>query len=598
MSAPSPSSQTGELMALTVTVDGTAFDSDRLISVETWSAANKIPRARLVIFDGDAATGKFPLSESDMFKPGAKVVIAAGYGSGSQPIHSGTIIRHSIRIAPGASSQLIVETADPLLAMTLARDNAISPQSADSDLISALVSANGGTIGANEAATTPVEAMVQYDSSDWDLLLLRAEAGGCVVLVDSARVDIVSPTDGGDAVLQLEYGNSLISFEATADASLVYGDDAVQSRSWSYAAQAVSQDGAGAAGVTVPGNFAPADLAGVFAVSPLLQQSAGLLDDAALAAWSSARLMRARLAQVQGKATFQGSAAIAPGKFVALAGVGERFNGNAFVSAVSHSIQGGTWRTSVEFGMAPEAFASRRTDIASPPAAGLVPPVRGLQIGQVKQVATDPTGNFRILVTLPLVGGEEGIWARLGQFYASNGFGAGFFPEIGDEVVLGFMDGDPANAVILASVYSSGRAPAYPPDETNDIKALVTRYKLEISFDDQNKVLKIKTPKNRLVQLDDTNDNMTLSDGYGNSIVMAQDSVSIVSGAKLNLTSQTDMTIKSGAGLAISAGTKLSLSAPEIAVSADSNCAIASNGMGSVKAAADLVVSGALVKIN
>jgi Rhs element Vgr protein len=598
VTAAPPSLESGERVALTITVDGTAFDSDRLLSVETWSGVNRIPRARLVIYDGDPATGEFPLSQSETFKPGATVVIAAGYGSGSQPLHSGKIIRHAIRISPGAAAELVVETADPLLAMTLARHSAVSTQSADSDLIAKLVAANDGTMGTNEARSAPVEALVQYHASDWDLLLIRAEASGCLVIVEASRVDVVSPADGGEAVLQLAYGDSIISLEATADASLAYADDAVKSHAWNYADQTVAEGGAAAAGVTLPGNFAPAEMAGVFGVSPFLQQTAALLDEDALGAWSTARLMRARLAQVQGSATFQGTAAVKPGTFVALAGVGDRFNGNVFVGGVNHSIAGGLWRTRVELGLAPESFASQRPDVAAPPAAGLVPPVRGLQTGIVKQVATDPTGNFRVLVTLPLVGGDDGIWARVGQFYASNGFGAGFFPEVGDEVVLGFMDEDPGNAVILASVYSSGRAPAFPPDEGNDLKALVTRYKLAISFDDENKLLTIKTPKGRLIQLDDTNNQLTLKDGYGNSMVMAEDSVSIVSAAKLNLSSKTDMTISSGAGLTVTANAKLSLHGLDVAINADSSCAIASNAMASLKAAGELAVSGALVKIN
>ena len=53
---------------------------------------------------------------------------------------------------------------------------------------------------------------------------------------------------------------------------------------------------------------------------------------------------------------------------------------------------------------------------------------------------------------MPLIEGDSGVWARLSGFYASKTFGSVFYPEIGDEVILGFMDQDPANPIILASV--------------------------------------------------------------------------------------------------------------------------------------------------
>ena len=52
----------------------------------------------------------------------------------------------------------------------------------------------------------------------------------------------------------------------------------------------------------------------------------------------------------------------------------------------------------------------------------------------------DPDSQFRILVSVPLFDPNgEGIWARLTNFYSTNGAGIFFLPEVGDEVVLGFL---------------------------------------------------------------------------------------------------------------------------------------------------------------
>lgn len=598
MNAPSPALASGEPLALSLTVDGEAVDTDRLVSIETWSAANRVPRAKLVLFDGEPDTGKFPLSESATFVPGAKVTVAVGYGSDSKTIHSGVVVRHSIKIEPGSSAQLVVETADPLLKMTLSRNSTLAPKSGDSDLIAKLVRAAGGTMGKNDAKSTQIETMIQYHASDWDMMLLRAEASGCVVIVDNGKADIVSPSDGGNAVLSLTYGDSIMSLEATADAVPEYSDGAVQSQAWSYNQQKVDKGTATSKAVTAPGNFTAAKLAGVFEVDTFMQQSAASLTQDQLGDWSTARLLRAKLARIQGSARFQGNAAAKPGTFVTLGGVGDRFNGDAFVGGVRHLVRDGSWWTTVQLGMAPDSFASQNPDIAAPPAAGLVPPIRGLHTGQVKQVSQDPNGDFRVLVTLPLVEGSDGVWARLGQYYASSGFGAIFYPEIGDEVVLGFMEEDPAAPVILGSVYSSKRKPTYPPNDANDIKALVTRQKMEIWFDDKDVILHIKTPAGRIVKLDDKAKEVQIADPFGNYVLMKQSSVDIYSAGDLNITAAKNMTIKAGMKMDVSAGTEYDLKSPQIKVDADLKYSINAGAQGEVKSGAMLTVQAALVKIN
>jgi uncharacterized protein involved in type VI secretion and phage assembly len=398
-------------------------------------------------------------------------------------------------------------------------------------------------------------------------------------------------------VLELGYGESIVALEAMIDATPEYADGAVKGRSWSYSKQKLTESGAASASVQVPGNLKPATLAGVLGVEQTMEQSAALLDQTALEDWSTARLIRAKLAQLQGSVRFQGSALVKPGKFVKLDGLGDRFNGKAFVSAVRHVLRDGDWMTIAQLGMAPETFASERA-VAAAPAAGLVPPIRGLHIGQVKQVDEDPTGDFRVLVTLPLVEGEAGVWARLAGFYASKTFGSVFYPEIGDEVILGFMDADPANPVIIGSVYSSARAPTYPPNKANDKKAIVTRSKMEITFDDKDVVLEIRTPGGRIVRLDDKAKEIRIDDPFGNYMLMAQSNVELHSASNMKISAAQNMTISAGMKMDVSAGTEYALKSPQIKVDADLQYAINSGAAGEVKAGAMLTVQAALVKIN
>lgn len=598
MTASSPARKTGLPLAFTVTAAGTVIDSTRIVSIETWSQANRIPRARIILYDGEADNGEFPFSEGDCFVPGAEITIAAGYESDLDQIHAGVVVRHAVRILPGAAAQLVVDTADPLLKMTLARHSAVTQKATDAALISALVQASGGTVGTNKAGKDEAEAFVHAHASDWDLILLRAEASGCLVVVDNKKVDIISPTASATPVLLLEYGDSIINFDAAADATFVLGDDAVKSRAWSYADQKVTETSAGGTSIAVPGNFTAKKLAQVMGVSPFVQQTAAARPEAALTGWSSAALMRAKLSQFTGTVSFQGSALAKPGTRITLANLGARFNGDAFVGGVRHHIRDNNWRTTAELGMAAESFASRDPRIVDPPAAGLAPPLKGLQTGQVKQVEQDPDGDFRVLVTLPMIDGANGIWARLAQPYASKKFGWSFFPEVGDEVVLGFMNEDPASAVIIASVYSNKLPAKYVPNKENDVKSLTTRSLMEINFNDKDVILKISTPKGRVITLDDKTGTVTVEDPNKNKLVMTKESVDLISTAKLNIKSAADMTIDCGANLKVTAKVNCDVSAVNITGAADAKLALQGNAQASLKSSAVVEVQGALVKIN
>ncbi|MBB5710810.1 phage baseplate assembly protein V [Sphingomonas xinjiangensis] len=596
----SPMLKTGLQLKLELTANGMVIDTDRIVSVEIWWEANRIPRSRIVLYDGAPDRQSFPFSEGGSFVPGATITLSAGYGEDAAVLHQGVVVRHGLKVEPRASAQLTVETADPLLKMTLARHSAVTEQATDKAVIEALVSANGGSIGKNAAGTLAAEAMVQAYASDWDLMLMRAEASGCLAVLDNGSVDILSPADAGEPVLTLVYGegNDLISFEGSIDAASQLGQSVITSRAWSQADQAVSEGSAQAANVPVPGNLDAAALAGVMDVPAYAQQTAALRSADALGAWSSAALMRARLAQFTGSVTFQGSAKVKPGCVVTLDGLGKRMSGDAYVTGVRHVIRGGDWHSIAELGMAANRFSRSEAQVADRGAAGLAPPLKGLHIGKVVQVAEDPANDFRVQVTLPLTDAENPVWARLGQPFASKGFGWSFLPEVDDEVVLAFLNEDPGAAVILGSLYSGARAPTHAPEKPNDVKALVTRSKMEVNFNDKDVVLKVSTPGGRYVELDDKTGTLTVADPNGNKLVMKSDTVDLISAANMTIKSAANMTIDCGANLAVKAAVKCDIEAVQLNATASAQLALASNGLGSLKAAAVLEVNGALVKIN
>jgi len=492
----------------------------------------------------------------------------------------------------------VIELTDEAIKMTLERKNALFEKIKDSDLIGKLISANG--LAKSVAATNTVhEAVVQYYASDWDLMLTRAEMNGFVAVTDAGKVAVGAPDTQQAPVLRVEYGTSIYDLAAEMDAATQLAPAAIKSTTWDVATQKLIESGPGSVSVKEQGDVTSAELAKVFNVKKFNQQTGGPIEKSALQDWSSAELLKSKLSKIRGIVCFQGSAKAQTGKTIQLAGLGTRFNGTAWISGVHHSIRNGEWLTTTDFGLSARWFASEAPDIAAPDASGQLPPVKGLQTGIVKKIAKDPDGEFRALVSLPLLQDDaKGLWVRLGAFYASDKAGAVFYPEVNDEVVVGFMNEDPRYGVILGSVYSKKLAPPYPPDEQNTKKAIVTKGKLEITFDDKDKIVEVKTPGKQTVTLNDKTGEVAIRDKNKNSVVLSKSGIVVESGGNLTLKAKGNVTIDAGANLAATAKAKASMEGLQIEHKAKGQLVAKANGMAELSSTGILTVKGALVKIN
>ncbi len=577
MNAPSPVQLAVSIPHCTVSAGGQQLPSTaQLVSVDIWSGVNKIPRARIVLSDGSAAEEDFPISDSPLLVPGASIAISMGYGSSASTVFSGVVYRQGLEASINGPSRLVVEATDPALVMTLARRNALFENITDSQLCKQLIEAN--ELKARVSATSTQHAsIVQYYASDWDLLVLRAQASGMVVAIDAGVVAVAPPDTGAAPILTLTYGESLLDFRANMDASTQFAPASIQSVAWDPATQALARAGQAESSVTTPGNISSNQLADVFKVRDYLQQTPGAMQAAELTQWSSAELMKSQLSKIRGEARFQGSALVRPGCMVALEGLGSRFNGNAYVSGLHHRFSEGLWRTTVEIGLSPQWFASSAPHVAAPGASGQLPPANNLQTGTVQQIDQDPDGEFRVLVILPLLqaGAQKGVWARFGSFYASKDIGSCFYPEIGDEVVVAFLGGDPRYPVILGSLYSKKNPPPTPPEAANKLKSFVTRSKLHIDFDEESPAIKLVTPGKQSVEINDKDKSIKLTDMHGNTITL--------DGSGIELKSAKDITL-SAAG--------------SITVSAQSALTAKGSGSAQITSSGTVRVSGATVALN
>lgn len=568
-------------------VDGQAISaSDSVLSISVVKEVNRIPTARLVLRDGDVATGKFEVSDGKSFEPGKEIEIKIGRDRNNITVFKGLIIKQHIRIQEDGTANLMVECKDKAVRMTIGRHNHYYEERKDSEVIEEVIARSG--LGKDvEATKLKHKELVQFHSTDWDFILSRAEVNGKVVTVDDGKVIVKEPKTSGSPTGTARFGDNLLEFEAEMDARTQW--KAVEAKAWDYKTQALFEQTSNSAKVTEPGNIKGSKLADIVAPDKFELRHSGQVLEAELKDWTDAAMLRSRLAKICGRARFFGSADIKPGHLLTLENVGERFNGNVYVSAVRHDVGEGDWDTNIQFGLKPGWF-NRTPEIIDVPAAGLLPAVNGLQIGKVVQLEEDPDGEDRILVRLPIVNNSApGVWARVATLDAGENRGSFFRPEIDDEVVVGFLNDDPRDPIVLGMLNSSAKPAPIQAQDVNHEKGFVTRSEMRIHFHDETKTITIDTPAGNSIVLDEDSTSIVITDQNDNTIKMEPDGIT--------MDSPKDITITAGGKIDIKATGDMTLEAMKIAATAQT--ALEATGATTKLAAQGInEIAGSLIKIN
>lgn len=571
---------TTSLVTFSVKIEGATIP--RTIGVKSIVISrqvNKIPRLSLKVLDGNASQSNFDISNQEYFIPGKKIEINAGYNSHEELLFAGIIIRHSIKINADETA-LIVEAADVSFKMTLNPKRKVFNEISDSQLIEEI--AGTYAIETDIEATSETHAeLMQYFATDWDYIQTRAEATGKLCYCDNGKLVVKAPELDAEPVLDLVYGATIKELNAEIDARFQYSN--VQGLSWNSANQELINVGAESLVVNEPGNINSEDMSAIAQDTPVVLMHGGNVKEEELKNRVDAQLLKSRLAKIRGTVKISGYPGIMPGHMIKLSGVGDRFAGNSFVSGVRHDISNGLWETVVQFGINHKWFAEDN-DIQPLPAAGFTPSVKGLQIGIVTNLENDPEGEHRVKVKIPIVDNDgEGLWCKMAMPDAGNNRGFYFRPEIGDEVVIGFLSEDPNYGIVLGCLHSSTKPAPINASNSNHEKGIVTRSQMKWLWNDEKKAFTIETPSGNTVLISDDEKEIQLKDEHGNSIQMNVDGITIQSSKDIVLKAASDMTIEAGKDVKVTAAYTLKASAD---VQAE------------VSSSAITIIKGSLVQIN
>jgi uncharacterized protein involved in type VI secretion and phage assembly len=532
----------------TITCGGQALDPTvEVVEIEIKRELDRIPEATLSLIDGSVAKREFELSNAELFVPGKPVQIAMRFEGETEDVtlFDGLVVRHAVE-TQAESSLLRVELKDAAIKLTRQRKSAVYREQTDDAAIRTLVEAAGLQAGEFATSDVTLPEAIQYHAHDWDFIISRAEVQGFAVDVHLGTVRLAKLELASSAKRTLEYGlGDVHGFELQIDGSQQWAE--LSGVAWDLPAQKLADPTPATQPNIKVGNLDAAEIAKQLGGETATLLHPVPLAPGELAAWANARLLRSRLALLRGRVVVDGDPELAPLDTVEIIGIGDRFNGLALVSGVTHKLDHDGWKTELQLGLSAEWFA-RRPDIAEVPAGGMLPPMSHLQIAKVAAFEADPLGEQRIKLMLPGLPDDQGfIWARLARPDAGKDRGSVCWPEPEDEVVVGFLGGDPRQAIVLGALYGSTNTPPAAiggPSDQNPKRGFVSKSGALVSFDDEKVIVTVETPGGNKIVIDDDQKTIQLADQHGNKITLSDKGITLQSASDFNIDAAGKVVIK------------------------------------------------------
>jgi uncharacterized protein involved in type VI secretion and phage assembly len=165
----------------------------------------------------------------------------------------------------------------------------------------------------------------------------------------------------------------------------------------------------------------------------------------------------------------------------------------------------------------------------------------------------DPDGLGRVKVNYPwLSNSDEGYWARIAAPMAGAGRGIYFLPEVNDELLVAFEQGDLRFPYVLGALWNGKDAPPEKnEDGKNNIRVIKSRSGHVVRLTDKDGEEKIeiidKSQKNKLVF--DTAKNAITITAEKDITLLASGGTIRLEAQKVEIKSSADTGIEAGAGM-------------------------------------------------
>lgn len=212
-----------------------------------------------------------------------------------------------------------------------------------------------------------------------------------------------------------------------------------------------------------------------------------------------------------------------------------------------------------------------------------------VKVKLINRDSSDYETDF-IRVATPMVGKEWGMF---------------FFPEVGDEVLVAFGNGDIVRPYVIGSLWNQNYKPPVDLDKKNMVREIKTKHGHEIIFhDEDNKdYIEIKTPKALTIQLNDEKETITIQDKKGKNILKIDSKngqVEVVADKKVSLAAGNSKLELDGNGNAIrlESSKSIHVKSQQIIIESKGTLDLKTSGNMNIKANGQAMIKGAIVKVN
>lgn len=564
--------------------------TNALLGLSVTTEVNRIPRARLELnyrqlertegneVDLENAKGfdEVPKKVKKDFLPGKAIEIKLGRGKELKSVFTGYITRQNIEAGNNGKLLLFVDCRHQSNKMTVQKrtrffhHDANKGQSAkenidpvnDNDVLKHLIEKSEDYGLSLEIKNPPkkevdYENMVQYNCSDWDFLVMRAEAMGYVCWPNEKKIEFLIPELAPKALETIELKGDILSYEAEYDETIRSAENVMVA--WDPEKQEFVK--------TDEKNTAIEQEAKVLQTDQYFSHS-GDIQSPEAKAFLKNQILRQELGLVRGTLKLKGTVKHAVADTVSITGFESIWDRDTLITGIKHTLRGGSWVTYLQCGLSNESHAEKYGLNASADQT-LMPQSNTLLYGVVQQYKMSESGHELVEVELTSYNGTESdarktIYARMTTFSAGEKGGAVFRPYPGDEVVIGFINNDPRFPVVLGSVYNAKNEPPYKwEDHETQFEVGFSINKWQLSIHEHDELLTISSPGGQSIVLDDCDQNIQMFYDDSNGITITSDGVEIdakkitlkgmngveISGQKVEAKADTSMKLEGGTQL-------------------------------------------------
>jgi uncharacterized protein involved in type VI secretion and phage assembly len=502
-------------------------------------------------------------ADSDTFAVGKSVEISTRGDNGRVKLISGDITSVESRFATGAGATLVVRGYDQSHRLNRGKQTKTFVQMTDSDIATRVAREAGLKVEA-EPTREVYEYVLQDNQTNLEFLQGRARRIGYRVLVEEGTLYFKPAPEEAPQVPVLEWGVNLNSIETRLTTSQQIKEVVV--RSWSpngkreIVGRATRTQEIPEVGETQQGGELAERAFGSAGTEVVVNQPVSTQAEADALAQSICDDIGGDFIQAEG--ICGGNPNVQAGAMIELKGLSTRFSGRYRVTHATHRYDTNGYSTNFTIS---GRHANTLGEILT---GGRNSRGHSVVVGIVTN-NQDPEEQGRVKVRFPWLADQvESQWARVASPMAGNERGMFFLPEVNDEVVVAFEQGDMNHPYVLGALWNGvDKPPETNSDGKNNIRKITSRSGHEIIFGDDSTTRKekveIHTKAGHRILLDDSagQEKIEIKDRTGNNFIKmdsVQNSIDISSAMKLKIKAQTVeieagamMTVKSGATLTI-----------------------------------------------